>query len=83
MIANAKYTCTSALDPATGRLAPLFHPRRQRWQEHFRWARAALPIVGITQTGRATVERLQLNRANVMSLRRVLHRLGFHPLRDE
>src|SRR5437763_5634289 len=27
----------SGPDPQTGRTIPLFHPRRQRWGEHFRW----------------------------------------------
>ena len=26
-----------ATDPQTGRLAALFHPRKQRWLAHFRW----------------------------------------------
>jgi 5-methylcytosine-specific restriction endonuclease McrA len=27
----------SGIDPLTGRLVALFHPRRHRWARHFRW----------------------------------------------
>ena len=27
----------SVKDPQTGRQVVLFHPRRQRWKDHFRW----------------------------------------------
>jgi hypothetical protein len=36
-------------------------------------------IIGLTPTGRATIEALHLNRANVVNLRRVLYALGEHP----
>lgn len=42
-----------AADPTTGALAPLFHPRRDVWNLHFRWN--ASELIGITPTGRATV----------------------------
>src|SRR5262245_36411990 len=47
----------SAVDPDTGRRVPLFHPRRQRWSDHFRWE--GFTIVGLTPTGRATVVRFR------------------------
>lgn len=28
-----------APDPQTGELVPLFHPRQQRWTEHFAWSK--------------------------------------------
>jgi 5-methylcytosine-specific restriction endonuclease McrA len=36
----------TALDPQTEKPAPLFHPRRQAWSDHFRWA--ASKVVGRT-----------------------------------
>jgi 5-methylcytosine-specific restriction endonuclease McrA len=48
-------------DPATGEVVPLFNPRRERWAEHLAWDAACLRIVGLTATGRATVELLDLN----------------------
>ena len=49
----------SSLDPLTGELAALFHPRRQRWREHLEWR--GLFILPGTPTGRVTVRLLQLN----------------------
>jgi 5-methylcytosine-specific restriction endonuclease McrA len=28
----------SALDPVTNEIVPLFHPRKQKWDEHFQWS---------------------------------------------
>lgn len=50
-----------AVDPETGVAAPLFHPRRQRWSEHFGWSADGLRVVGRTPTGRATVSALHLD----------------------
>lgn len=69
---------THARDPLTGRAAPLFNPRRQRWERHFVWSDDFLLIQGRTPTGRATVEALHLNRTELINLRRILHQLGEH-----
>jgi hypothetical protein len=39
-------------------------------------------ILGLTAIGRATVEALQLNRAALVNLRRVLVKAGEHPPQD-
>ena len=70
---NLKFTSVDALDPITDQTMPLFHPRRQRWDEHFAWRGDFSLVIGLTPTGRATVETLQLNRVGVVNLRRVLH----------
>lgn len=49
----------SGVDPVTGRKIRLYNPRRQKWERHFRWE--GIRIVGLSPTGRATVEALQLN----------------------
>ena len=74
-----KYTYTHAIDPKTGRRVPLFHPRRQQWKRHFQWRADFISIVGRTQTGRATVEALKMNRTTLINLRRILHIVGEHP----
>ena len=74
-----KHAHVDGPDPATGRLAPLFHPRRDHWDEHFRWSDDYTLIIGITPTGRTTVELLQLNREGVVNLRRALRAIGAHP----
>jgi hypothetical protein len=58
----------------------LFHPRKQRWQDHFTWDEHFEPIIGFTATGRATVEALQLNRPELVNLRRLLYAAGEHPM---
>jgi hypothetical protein len=57
----------SAIEPITNRRVAMFHPRRQRWQDHFRWD--GFRIVGLTPTGRATVAALQMNRPLVLAIR--------------
>ncbi|HRJ41161.1 MAG: HNH endonuclease [Caldilineaceae bacterium] len=74
-----KYTKRETLDPVEQTIAPLYHPRQQRWQEHFRWSPDYTVIIGTTPTGRATVEALQMNRPGLVNLRRVLYALGEHP----
>jgi hypothetical protein len=74
-----KYNKTEGADPTSGELASLFHPRRDRWRDHFVWSTDFTLIVGITPTGRATVETLKMNRDGAVNLRRLLHAAGAHP----
>jgi hypothetical protein len=76
---NHKYNHTEGADPTTGRAAPLFHPRRQRWSDHFAWNEDATLILGVSPTGRATVVSLHLNRLELVNLRRILATAGEHP----
>jgi len=71
----------SAPDPVTGSPASLFHPREQRWDEHFAWSEDCTLMLGLTPTGRATIGVLQLNRPGLLNLRRVLYAVGEHPPR--
>lgn len=77
-----KLAATMARDLMTGEQVTLYHPRQQDWAEHFQWGMDGLILIGITPTGRATIERLQLNRPSVINLRRVLTGFGLHPPRD-
>jgi hypothetical protein len=74
-----KYTKTTAVDPMTGGSVPLFNPRQQAWHEHFQWSEDSTHVIGISPTGRATVEALFLNRSGVVNLRRVLTAMALHP----
>ena len=76
---NFKYAATTALDPVTGLTAALYDPRRDEWSAHFQWSRDEDMMLGLTATGRATIARLQLNRAGVVRMRRVLRRFALHP----
>jgi len=60
----------AGIDPQTGLLTRLFHPRNDVWQEHFRWAGGAL--VGLTAIGRTTVEVLAINNIYRVAAREVL-----------
>ena len=68
-----------AFDAVTSAFVPLFHPRRDGWNDHFRWSADSLQVEGISAIGRATIEMLQLNRRGVVNLRRVLMRDDNHP----
>jgi hypothetical protein len=70
----------SGIDPETGVTTPLFHPRRDRWAEHFRWEGEV--IVGVTQIGRATIDVLKMNHPENLAVRRELIENQSFPPRD-
>ena len=61
-------------DPRTGRPERLYHPRNDRWSEHFRFE--GLRIVGRTPVGRATVAALDLNTGRRIAIRAIERKLG-------
>jgi hypothetical protein len=67
----------AGIDPVTGRLTPLFHPRRQKWDRHFRWAGPVL--VGRTRAGRTTVAVLTINAPYRVAERQALIKRGLFP----
>lgn len=73
---------TSATDPLTHKRVPLFNPREQIWQNHFVWNRDKTHIVGITAQGRATVDALRLNNADIVGARLLWVQAGWHPPTD-
>lgn len=66
-------------DEVTERWVSLFHPRQQRWKEHFRWCADGGEIVGVSDTGRATVAVLKMNHEEVVFARRRWAAVGWHP----
>ncbi len=54
---RANYYCE--FDPQTKEFSFLFHPRKQKWEEHFKLEN--LKIQGLTAEGRTTAKLLQLN----------------------
>lgn len=74
-----KWQITKARDPLTQRLVNLFHPRRQKWPEHFQWSADGTRLLGLTATGRATVEALHMNNDLIVNLRSLWVTLGLHP----
>jgi hypothetical protein len=60
----------AGLDPATGQLTPLFHPRTEQWLDHFEWRGPVL--VGRTAIGRTTIATLALNMPEFVATRAAL-----------
>jgi len=57
----------TGMDPVSGELVLLFHPRRDRWAEHFLFR--GVWIQGTTPIGRATVHLLAMNDPRRLELR--------------
>ena len=74
---DRKWAHVDARDSVTNRTVPLFHPRKDHWDEHFGWSQATpFEIIGITPRGRATISRLQLNHPELLQIRCELAKLG-------
>lgn len=58
----------AGLDPETGILTPLFHPRSNVWSEHFRME--GFRVRGLSAIGRTTVQVLDLNSPARLRVRR-------------
>ena len=67
----------TAPDSLTGRPARIFHPRKQVWSAHFQWK--GCRVVGLTPTGRATVDGLRMNRLLAQAIRAEESLRGRHP----
>jgi uncharacterized protein YodC (DUF2158 family) len=65
------------VDPATGDEETLFNPRQDGWDEHFEWR--GVRLVARTETGRVTIETLDMNRPLIISIREEEALLGRHP----
>lgn len=68
-----------ATDPVTGGEAPLFHPQRDRWEDHFGWSSDFAEIISFTSTGRGTCALLRMNRPQLIRVRRLWVAVGEHP----
>jgi hypothetical protein len=67
----------AGVDPGSGRIVRLFHPRKDSWRRHFAWQGPLL--VGLTRSGRATIAVLEINRDEAVAMRAVLVREGAYP----
>jgi len=76
---NHKYNRIKGFDKITSTEVPLFHPRQQLWGDHFAWETDMAFLIGLTATGRSTIHTLQLNRPELVSMRRILIRVHLHP----
>lgn len=74
-----KQTHVTGIDPQSGERVALFDPNLQSWADHFAWVEGGQTILGLTAAGRATVDRLQLNRPILVRARSQWIRAGWHP----
>lgn len=79
-----RYNFTRGIDPETQQKVKLYNPRQQIWSEHFIWTSDALKIIGQTQIGRATCQRLDFNDEYhndgfIIKARRFWIQGGWHP----
>lgn len=65
--------------PSSGKEVRLFNPRRDLWSNHFIWAQDKVTMVGLTDIGEATIERLAMNRERVLLIRQADKQIGRHP----
>ena len=60
----------ASIDPETGQVLPLFNPRIDRWDDHYRFRGGE--ILALTAKGRVTVRLLRINRAARIRERQLL-----------
>ncbi|MAS33223.1 MAG: HNH endonuclease [Anaerolineaceae bacterium] len=72
-----KGTDLTSLDPLTGGITPLFHPRFDIWLEHFTLDGPL--IQPLSARARVTIQLLQMNKRERVDERRLLISLGYYP----
>jgi hypothetical protein len=69
----------ASIDQQSGGIIRLFHPRKDRWADHFRLNGDFLEPC--TEIGAATIRLLRLNAMERIAERRELQELGYYPAR--
>ena len=69
----------AGIDPMTEEVVRLYHPRSDKWREHFAWREGVL--VGLTSVGRATIQVLAANEPSMIAVREALITEGRFPPR--
>lgn len=64
----------AGVDPESGEIVQLFHPRQHRWADHFEWNDAGL--IGKSKIGRTTIRVLAMNDAGFRAARSALRAEG-------
>src|SRR4051812_39900236 len=57
----------TGIDPDSGQIVVIFHPRRDVWDDHFEWR--GIHLYGKTAPGRATIRVLIMNSEDQLALR--------------
>jgi hypothetical protein len=66
----------AGVDPVSNEIVRLFHPRRDIWNEYFRWDGPEL--TGRTPVGRVTIAVLAINDPEFVDVRRALQNEGVY-----
>jgi hypothetical protein len=77
---NHKGPNIAGIDANSGEVVRLFHPRSDRWSDHFAWDGPRL--IGTTAIGRVTVQVLEINASHRQRLRQALIDEGKFPPPD-
>lgn len=67
-----------AADPRTGQPVFLFNPRRQSWNDHFRFHSDGR-LVGLTPEGRTTIDVMWMNDESRVQYRQIAIKAGENP----
>ncbi len=73
---HAKSTDIASYDVDTKQLTPLYNPRIQDWNEHFRVEPGSAVVMGKTRVGRVTIRILNMNHPTQIAARHVLMESG-------
>jgi HNH endonuclease len=65
--------------PGTDRQVPFFHPQTQEWGEHFAWSEDATELIGLSESGLATIAALRMNRVQLVKARGMWVSVREHP----
>lgn len=76
---EAKRDQIRVIDPLSGVAVALYHPRQQRWSDHFSWDQEGIRLLGLTPVGRATIAALDMNNELILFARRRWANAGWHP----
>lgn len=74
-----KSDCLTGIDEVTQDEIRLFHPRQDNWELHFQLNDETGAIRGLTNVGRASIMRLQMNRPAQLLARLRWMQLGLFP----
>lgn len=60
-------------------MTALFHPHRDAWNDNFSWSDDATELIGLTPSGKATIDTLRMNRTQLIRVSRLWVAMGEHP----
>lgn len=76
---RSKGSDIASLVPGTGLLARFFHPRTDRWRDHFRLDSDGITILPLTETGEVTARIFRFNADERLQERQALQIAGRYP----